>query len=132
LTERPAPREGRRSALTVAGVFLLIAAWQVYRRHEMPAIVDGTIGGLLLLIGLTMPRAAALFHRAWMGLAAGLGYVNGRVLLTLIYFFVVFPFGLASRLFGNDPLQRRGGNKDSYWIARARPRQTRQGFERSF
>ena len=90
------------------------------------------LGGLLLLIGLTMPRAAALFHRAWMGLAAGLGYVNGRVLLTLIYFFVVFPFGLASRLFGNDPLQRRGGNKDSYWIARARPRQTRQGFERSF
>ena len=56
----------------------------------------------------------------------------GRVLLTLIYFFVVFPFGLASRLFGNDPLQRRGGHKDSYWIARARPRQTRQGFERSF
>ena len=47
MTERAAPREGRRSALTVAGVFLLIAAWQVYRRHEMPAIVDGTIGGLL-------------------------------------------------------------------------------------
>ena len=52
MTERPAPREGRRSALTVAGVFLLIAAWQVYRRHEMPAIVDGTIGGLLVLVAL--------------------------------------------------------------------------------
>jgi hypothetical protein len=61
-----------------------------------------------------------------------LGYVNSRVLLTLMYYGVFTPYRLFSRLFGRDPLRRRGPAQESYWVERKRTRQEREQFERLF
>jgi len=61
-----------------------------------------------------------------------LGHVNGRVLLTLVYYLVFTPYGVVSRLVGRDPLRRRGGAGGSHWVERKATRQTREGFERLF
>jgi hypothetical protein len=39
---------------------------------------------------------------------------------------------MLTRLFGRDPLDRRGSKRQTYWVARKRSRQTREGFERQF
>ena len=67
-----------------------------------------------------------------MGLAEGLAYVNSRVLLTLMYYVGVTPYGLVSRLAGRDPLRRRAPRGESYWVERKRTRQERERFERLF
>jgi hypothetical protein len=124
--------QARKSALVVAGVLLLIAAWNVYRRRAGVVYVFGTLGALLVIAGLFVPAAARAFHKAWMRLAAVLGYVNSRVLLTLTYFGLLTPYGVASRLARRDPLRRRGPRGESYWVERARTRQAREQFERLF
>jgi hypothetical protein len=86
----------------------------------------------LLLVGLFAPAAARRFHSFWMRAAAVLGHVNSRVLLTLMYYLVFTPYGLASRLFGRDPLRRREREKESYWVERKRTRQSKEQFERLF
>lgn len=58
-----------------------------------------------------------LWHR-WLGFARKIGTFQSRVLLTLFYFLVVTPFGLAMRLFG-DPLQRKHRPAKSAWKPRA-------------
>lgn len=124
--------QARKSALLVAVVLLLIAAWNVYRGRTTVVIIFASIGVALVVAGLFIPAAARAFHKAWMRFAVALGHVNSRVLLTLMYYLVFTPYGLASRLFGRDPLRRRGKASESYWTKREVTRQTRERFERLF
>jgi hypothetical protein len=67
-----------------------------------------------------------------MSVAGVLGYINSRILLTVLYYGLFTPYGFISRLFGRDPLVRRSPNQDTYWIKREYTRQTREQFERLF
>ncbi len=124
--------QARKSALVVAAVLFLIAAWNLYRGRTTVVIVLGSLGILLVIAGLFVPPAARAFHRAWMRLAAFLGHVNSRVLLTLMYYLVFTPYGFVTRLVGRDPLRRRGARGESYWVERKVTRQSREQFERLF
>jgi Saxitoxin biosynthesis operon protein SxtJ len=124
--------QARKTALLVAAVLGLVAAWSFYRHHQMRAVVLGGLCVALLLTGLLVPPLARLFHRAWMRLAFVLGYVNSRILLFLMFYGIVTPYGLLSKLFGRDVLDRRRRGRESYWIKRSRTRQTKEGFERQF
>lgn len=125
-------QQARKTALIVAGVLLLLAAWNFYRHRMTVVAVLGGIAGVLIIMGLLIPPAARAFHIAWMKLAFVLGYVNSRVLLFLLFYLVITPYGLIAKLFGHDPLSRRAKGSDSYWIPREKSRQTKEGFERSF
>jgi hypothetical protein len=125
-------KQARKTALIVAAVLALIAVWNIYRGRFNIVIIFGAIAVLLTVIGLFVPVAARGFHRVWMGIAGVLGYVNSRILLTILYYLLLTPYGLISRLFGRDPLDRRGASRDTYWVKREKTRQTQQQFERLF
>jgi hypothetical protein len=124
--------QARKSALLVAAVLLGIAAWNVYRGRTTVVLIFGALGAALVIAGLFVPPAARAFHTAWMRFAVLLGHVNSRILLTLVYYLVVTPYGIVTRLVGRDPLRRRGAGQESYWVERKATRQTREQFERLF
>ena len=124
--------QARKTACVVAFVLLLFAAWQLYRGRLTAVYVLGVAACLLLLAGFFVPPLARRFHALWMRFAAALGYVNSRVLLSLIYFGIFTPYRLVSRLAGRDPLRRRGRRQESYWVERERTRQPKEQFERLF
>jgi len=124
--------QARKSALLVAAVLLGIAAWNLYRGRTTVVIIFAAVGAALLVAGLFVPAAARAFHTAWMRFAVLLGHVNSRVLLTLMYYLVVTPYGVVTRLVGRDPLRRRGAKAGSYWVERKTTRQAREQFERLF
>jgi len=55
--------------------------------------------------------------KAWFGLAKVLGYINARILLSLIFFIVLLPFAFLSRIFSGNSLQlkKKEGDEDSYF-----------------
>jgi len=124
--------QARKTALVVAAVLLSIALWNLYRGRMTVVSIFATIAGVLTLIGLFVPVAARAFHRFWMGIAAVLGYVNSRILLSLLYYCLFTPVGLVRRVFGRDPMKRRGAAQSSYWVTREYTRQTKTQFERLF
>ena len=133
MTDSPAQqRQVRQTALVVGSVLLALAAWSWWRAHPLRAEILGGAGLLLALLGLIAPRIALPFHRAWMKLAAALGYVNSRLLLGLMYYGVLAPVGWVTRRAGRDPLRRRAPRASSYWIPRPKTRQDRNQFERLF
>ncbi len=132
LTEKTDGGRARNNTLMVAGVLAALAAWNLYR-HRLPlAEVLAGLALILCLVALFLPSWTERFNRAWMAFAEALGYVNSRILLTLVYFIVITPFGFIMRLMGHDPLCRRAPRRESYWIPRQGPRQPKSGFERSF
>jgi len=125
-------KQARKTALIVAGVLILLAAWNFYRQRITVVAIIGGIALALIIIGLLIPPAARAFHLAWMKLASVLGYINSRVLLFILFYFLITPYGWIARVFGRDTLNRRAGPKESYWIPRENSRQTKEQFERSF
>ncbi|HXB90793.1 MAG TPA: hypothetical protein VNU72_00825, partial [Puia sp.] len=47
---------------------------------------------------------AGAIHRAWMKLSVILGALTGNILLTVIFFVVIVPLGLISRMLGKNDL----------------------------
>ena len=84
-------KQARNTALIVALVLALIAGWNIYRGRFNIVVIFGAIAVLLTVIGLFVPVAARGFHRVWMGIAGVLGYVNSRILLTILYYLLLTP-----------------------------------------
>ncbi|MDQ3819706.1 MAG: SxtJ family membrane protein [Acidobacteriota bacterium] len=124
--------QARKSVFVVATVLLLLAVWNFYRGRMTAAEVLSGIGVLLILMGLIVPAAARGFHTLWMTLAGVLGYVNSRILLSLVFYLLFFPYNVLARIIGRDPLNRRKPGKESYWIPRKATRQSKEQFERLF
>ena len=74
--------------------------------------------GMIGLIGLFIPWLAAHIHHLWMKLAHLLGFVMSKVLLTLVFFIVVLPMSIFSRLFGNKTGIRLRPRESSYYVVR--------------
>ena len=127
-----ADRQSRQTALSVGVVFVAFGGISFWRHHLLRAEVLAGAGALLLLLGALAPRWARPFHAAWMRFAHALGYVNSRIILSIMFYGVMTPVGFFLRLAGRDPLRRRRAASDSYWIPRPKTRQDREQFERLF
>lgn len=53
-----------------------------------------------------------------MKFAHALGWVNTRIILTVVYLLVFTPVALIFKLIGKDPMERRFDEVDSYWVKR--------------
>ncbi len=120
----------RSFGLTVGGVLLLFAAFTFWRGHITRAEVLGGIGAILVVAGLVRPNALAGLARAWGTVGHALGWFNSRVLLTLMFVLVLWPIGFISKLFGNDPLERR--KRESMWSPYPERMRDPKHFERLF
>lgn len=58
-----------------------------------------------LIIDMTFPRFYRPVAVVWLGLSHLLGTVVSKILLTLVFFVIVTPIGMARRLLGKDSLQ---------------------------
>jgi hypothetical protein len=71
------------------------------------------------LIGIFLPKVANIIHKGWMLLALGLGWFNGRVLLSLLFFGILLPFAWLAKVFGTPSLQlKRTPENETYYIVR--------------
>lgn len=129
---RLSPPELRRFGLTVAlglGVVAALGAWRGGR--VLPAAL-AVPAAVLAALAVVAPARLSAAHRAWMRLAEALGWFNTRVLLGVLFYLIVTPIGLVMRLAGRDPLDRRLGDRPSYWTPHRRPSRPRDSMERQF
>jgi hypothetical protein len=96
----------RAFGLSVGGVCVasgVVAAW---RGHTSAAVWLIVVGGLLLAGALLAPSLLRVPNRLWWRMAQALGWINSRVLLTLLFVAVLTPLGLVLRSLGRSPLHR--------------------------
>ena len=126
------PRDLRKFGLLVGGVFLALALW-FFLRHKPWHAWFWVPAALLLGLSLVAPKALKRIYIGWMGLAFILGLIISTLLLTLFFYFVVTPIGMAARLFGKDFMGRKWSNQPSYWLIRpASPPKPLSDYEQQF
>ena len=85
---------------------------------------------LLVFFALVLPGSLQSFYTVWMKFATVLGWVNTRIILSLIFFLVFVPAGLVMRIF-NDPMRRKmDAESDSYREQSQQPKS--ENMERPF
>lgn len=83
-------------------------------------------GGILAAWGLVAPDSLNLLYRGWMKFGAAMGYINSRIILALLFYFIILPAGLIMRMAGKDPLQRKAESKKSSYRVTSRSRPAKQ------
>ncbi len=97
----------RSFGLSVGSVLSILAAALVWRGRIAPAAVVGLLGVALVVGALLAPPLLGWPSAVWWRFARVLGFVNARVILTLLFALVLVPLSAAWRLIGKDPLARR-------------------------
>jgi uncharacterized membrane protein len=108
------PDQARDTGMALTLLCLLIVQFKHAYRLVPLAII-------LLIITMAWPRAFQPLAGLWFGLSHVLGNVMSKVILTIVFFFIVTPIGLVRRLMGADSLQLKKFKKDqdSVFLVRA-------------
>ncbi|HMG04085.1 MAG TPA: SxtJ family membrane protein [Chthoniobacterales bacterium] len=125
------PRALRRFGFTVGMVALFVGSilWWRHRGAGLPLILFGA--ALIHAAGFA-PFTLNYVHGPWMIVALALGWVVTRILLTIVFFFVVAPIGLLQRLFGKRTIEVAfATDASSYWQSRTN-RPVPSDYEKQF
>ena len=91
---------------------LLAIAWI----FDLPLL--GKIAVVIGAISIFFPAAARGIEWVWFKIALGLGWINSRILLSVIYFVFLLPIAWLSRLFTKDPLALRKNKRATLFVTR--------------
>jgi len=117
--------------LTVALAFL--GGYGIFRHRSWKANVGClVVSAVFGLITLAMPRVLAPLNRAWFHLGELLGKIVSPVVLGVIFFGILTPISLITRLFGRDELRLKRRAVKSYWIDREPTALARDSFKNQF
>ena len=72
------------------------------------------VGFIALIVGLASPSLLYYPYKFWMKLGLTLGWVNSRIILGLVFMFVLLPIAFVMRLIGYDPLRMKRKKEKTY------------------
>ena len=126
LTEK---RDIRRFGLVALIFFGALCALGIWRQK----LLLSCFFGFLSLLGagfVTMPQPMQPVYKTWLKIAHGIGRLVTGLMLTIAYYLVITPFGVAKRVFSQSPLPLKPDKEaDSYWVKRT---ETGQPIERFY
>lgn len=74
-----------------------------------------TVGVVIAVLALVLPKTLILLYKPWLKLAKILGFINTKIILCFLYYGVLLPISLLLRLFRYDALaKKQNPNADSY------------------
>ncbi len=94
-------------AFVFGGIFGGLVPWWKGRAWAEWPMWTLYVGAAFAVPAAVIPMSLGPVFRVWMRIGDVLGYVNSRIILGIIFFVVVLPFGLVRRLFGRDPMDRK-------------------------
>ena len=110
-------KQERQFGYLFAGVCVLVALWPLWPLHT-PNFYWLVAAGGFAFAALVWPRVLSPLYSFWMKLGHALGWINARIILSVVFFLFVTPTALIARLLGYDPLRLRSRALGSYWVAR--------------
>jgi len=123
----------RNFGFLFAGLFALLSAYAAYQGAESFRVYGWLTAGVVIgLIAVVAPNSLTPFNKAWMKLGDFMGKVVSPLVLGVIFFVLITPIALLTRLFGRDELRLKKADVSSYWIDRAPPGPAGDSFKNQF
>lgn len=125
--------ELRKFGLVMAGMLILFSLLALWKENRTLAMILWIVAGInFLLPALFLPTALRPIYRWWMKLAFALGWLNQRIILSVVFYGIFTPVSFIQKIIGRDPLHRKfDTSQETYWIKRD-PEYNPKHFERQF
>jgi len=115
--QKPEVSELRSFGLLFGVFFILVLGIVIpMLRQEFSALFSSlslwprwpwAVGGAVMAWAVIHPASLHLLQRPWMVFADVAGWLNTRIIMFLLFYFLILPIGFIMRLFGYDPMQRK-------------------------
>ncbi|MDF1612462.1 MAG: SxtJ family membrane protein [Stygiobacter sp.] len=108
----------KKFGFVIGGIFLLLGLLfflkNLYSNYRNILFV---ISFILIISGLLFPSKLKSIYKIWMGFAFALGWIVSRLILIILFYFVLSPVGFFAKLFKKEFLDVKfKDGKNSYWI----------------
>jgi hypothetical protein len=108
--------ESEKSKAQLVIVTGLVVLYFVFKsRYPYFLIAAAAVG----VLSIAIPGVGDLIVKGWYKIAEILGAINGRILLSAVFFLVLLPVALMSRLGKKNPLALKRESKKSVFIDRS-------------
>ncbi len=94
-------------------IILILGLW-------LDTVLFFKIGFFLLLINMIYPKSYYPLAIIWYGLSNVLGSIMSKVLLSVVFFVIVFPIGTLRRILGKDSLKLKHFKKGTESVMKVR------------
>ena len=100
-------------------VFAILAFYFLFIDSILWAQALAILAALFLLITVIIPQVLLPLNKLWMRLGLLLGMIVSPIVLGIIFFGLVTPYGVVMGMFGRDELRLKFTKKSSHWISRS-------------
>ena len=118
---RSSPADLKKFGLLMGGILILISVLATWKQWWISyfTFIAAIFGLILMLLGVVRPLSLKMIHRFWMGFAVILGSIISRIILFLLFYFILTPLAEAARVFNKRFFFVYKEKKQlSYWIDR--------------
>jgi len=122
----------REFGFVMAAFFAIIGLIAMFRgkAHYVYLLTAAAVFGAPAAI---FPRILLPLQKAWMAFSVVVGFFMSRIIMTILFYGVMTPIGLAMRIFGKDVLdQRIDKDKASYWHVGPKIVKSKESYENQF
>ncbi len=126
-------REIKKFGMGLTVLLCFIGGWQLYKGNINVYVWFFGFAGLVLVLSFFAPIILKPLYKVTRTVGDAIGWVNTRILLSIIFYVIFTPIGILSRLLRKDLLGKRL-NKDakSYWNEKDKGVFTKEQYERQY
>lgn len=123
----------RRFGALFSAIFAIAAGYlYFFKAAAMTALVLAALAVLFAAVTAAAPSLLAPLNRLWFQLGLLLGKIVSPLVLGAIFFLLITPVAMISRLLGRDELRMKKRAVASYWIDREPPGPAPESFRNQF
>ena len=115
-----------------SATFAMIALYCYFQQLKTLGDVASIVSFLFLAVTLVAPNFLRPLNRVWYELGMLLGKIVSPIVLGIIFFLMITPISLITRLFGRDELKIKKLSLHSYWVDRSPPGPSSDSFKNQF
>jgi hypothetical protein len=118
---RLSEKELKKFGLLLGSIFVVLSGIGMYRGWSIVSICTFFLAGIVLLSsGMFLPDSLKQVYRIWMAAAFAMGWLVSRIILVILFYFVLTPVGFLARIFEKEFLDTDfRKKKESYWIPKS-------------
>jgi len=121
----------RSFGITTGIILLIVSAVLLYHNKELYQSL-AIIASAFIGLGIILPVLLKPAYLVWMTFSAILGWVMTRVILSIVFYLIMTPIGLITRLLGEDFLALKRKDSNSYWNYRDSSKELNQDYDKQF
>lgn len=107
--------KNKKFGITISAVLCVLSVWHYFKNHHL-YIYYISAALVILLISYVFPEKLTLPRKIWEKIGQILGQINTYILLTIIFFLLLFPLSLLMKLYNKDFIGRKlHPEMNSYW-----------------